>query len=135
MCRSRWLKHPELYRAHVRQEKNGAFGRQQEHGLPIRERWLPGGLNQLVRAGDVKSRQVLCFGLFSSVFNAEGNVPPPVPHQGLYDFGEAVVTSSQHEEDVSAFTEKLWNKRDAGKRTVLPPPFLLLVPVHKSRMK
>lgn len=72
--------------AHVRQEKNGALGRQQEHALPIRERRPPGGLNQLVRAGDVKSRQVLCFGLFSSVFNAEGNVPLPEPHQGLYDF-------------------------------------------------
>lgn len=106
--------------AHVRREKNGAFGRQQEHGLPIRERWLPGGLNQLVRAGDVKSRQVLCFGLFSSVFKAERNIPPPVPQQGLYDFGEADVTLSQHEEDVSAFAEKLWNMRDAGKRTVFP---------------
>lgn len=50
-------------------------------------------------------------------------------------FGEADVTLSHHEEDVSAFTEKLWNKRDAGRRTVLPPPCLLLVLVHKSRMK
>lgn len=78
--------------------------------MGYRERWPPGGLNQLVRAGDVKSGQVLSFGLFSSVFKAEGNVPPPAPHQGLYDFGEADVTLSQHEEDVSAFAEGMLGK-------------------------
>lgn len=111
--------------ARVHWEKPGAFSRQQEHGFPISQQ------QEMLTQG-----KAFAFSLFPSVFNPVDERRGKHPSDSLYLTGvftildkEAVVTLSQHEGQASAFqsgtherkfTEKLWNMRDAEKRTVFP---------------